>query len=109
MAKAGRPHTVSGQHDPGLQDQYGFRGHGKDDASCGSPGQQFNFYPRGGTIFDNRVSTIKVDHNFNQNHKLSLTTTVQSAAGRLLRQRMGLNCRSMAVRIRKTSSRSTPE
>jgi hypothetical protein len=55
------------------------------------PGQQFNFYPRGGTIFDNRVTTIKVDHNFNQSHKLSLTTTLQSRPGNYSGQGWGLN------------------
>jgi hypothetical protein len=55
------------------------------------PGQQFNFYPRGGTIFDNRVTTIKMDHNFNQNHKLSLTTTLQSRPGDYSGQGWGID------------------
>jgi hypothetical protein len=55
------------------------------------PGQQFNFYPRGGTVFDNRVTTIKIDHNFNQNHKLSLTTTLQSRPGNYSGVGWGLN------------------
>ena len=41
-------------------------------------GQQFNFNPRGGTIFDNRVTTVKIDHSFTPNHKLSVTNTYQS-------------------------------
>ncbi len=45
------------------------------------PGQQNNFYPRGGTIFDNRVTTIKVDQNFSNSQKLSLTTTLQTRPG----------------------------
>ena len=55
------------------------------------PGQQFNFYPRGGTIFDNRVTTIKVDHNFNPQHKLSLTTTLQTRPGDYSGQGWGIN------------------
>ncbi len=55
------------------------------------PGQQFNFYPRGGTIFDNRVTTIKVDHNFNSQHKLSLTTTLQTRPGDYSGQGWGIN------------------
>ncbi|MDR3698482.1 MAG: carboxypeptidase regulatory-like domain-containing protein [Candidatus Sulfopaludibacter sp.] len=55
------------------------------------PGQQFNFYPRGGTIFDNRVTTIKIDHNFNPQHKLSLTTTLQTRPGDYSGQGWGIN------------------
>ncbi len=42
------------------------------------PGQQFNFHPRGGTIFDNRVTTVKIDHNFHSKRKLSLTSVLQT-------------------------------
>jgi hypothetical protein len=54
-------------------------------------GQQFNFYPRGGTIFDNRVTTIKVDHSFSPQHKLSLTTTLQTRPGDYSGQGWGIN------------------
>ena len=72
-------------------------------------GQQFNFYPRGGTIFDNRVTTIKVDHNFNQSHKLSLTTTLQSRPATTPAKDGGSTCRLMAARIPRMFSRSTRE
>ena len=55
------------------------------------PGQVNNFYPRGGTIFDNRVTTIKVDHNFSPKHKLSLTTTLQTRPGDYSGQGWGIN------------------
>ena len=54
------------------------------------PGQQFNFRPRGGTIFDNRVTTIKVDHNFTPKHKLSVTTTLQTRPGQYAGRGWGL-------------------
>ncbi len=54
------------------------------------PGQQFNFRPRGGTIFDNRVTTVKIDHNFNSNHKLSVTNTLQTRPGIYSGQGWGL-------------------
>ncbi len=73
------------------------------------PGQQFNFYPRGGTIFDNRVTTIKVDHNFNPQHKLSFTTTLQTRPGDYSGQGWGSISRSMEVRIPRTFNRSMPE
>ncbi|MDQ2841666.1 MAG: TonB-dependent receptor, partial [Acidobacteriota bacterium] len=52
--------------------------------------QQFNFRPRGGTIFDNRVTTVKIDHNFNSNHKLSVTNTLQTRPGNYSGQGWGL-------------------
>ena len=64
-------------------------------------GQQFNFYPRGGTIFDNRVTTIKVDHNFSPRHKLSLTTTLQTRPGDYSGQGWGRTFPLMAARIRR--------
>jgi hypothetical protein len=40
--------------------------------------QENNFLPLGGQVFDNRVTTIKVDHSFTASHKLSITTTWQT-------------------------------
>jgi hypothetical protein len=40
--------------------------------------QENNFLPLGGQVFDNRVTTIKVDHNLTPNHKISVTTTWQT-------------------------------
>jgi hypothetical protein len=57
-----------------------------------TPGQQqFNFHPRGGTIFDNRVTTIKIDHNFNSNHRISATTILQTRPEQLGGQGWGLD------------------
>jgi hypothetical protein len=42
------------------------------------PGQQFNFHSRGGSIFDNRVTTIKVDQNVTSSQKLSFLTALQT-------------------------------
>ncbi len=55
-----------------------------------TPGQQNNFRPRGGQIFDNRVTTIKIDHNFTPNHKLSVTNTFQTRPGQYSGQGWGL-------------------
>jgi hypothetical protein len=55
------------------------------------PGQQqFNFRPRGGTIFDNRVTTTKIDHSFNAAHKISVTNTLQTRPGIYSGQGWGL-------------------
>jgi hypothetical protein len=56
-----------------------------------TPGQQNNFHPRGGTIFDNRVTTIKVDHSFTPNQKLSITNTFQTRPGIYSGQGWGLS------------------
>ena len=55
------------------------------------PGQQFNFHPRAATIFDNRVTTVKLDHNFNSNHKLSLTSVLQTRPEQLGTRGWGLD------------------
>jgi hypothetical protein len=40
--------------------------------------QENNFLPLGGQVFDNRVTTIKIDHSFTTDHKVSVTTTWQT-------------------------------
>jgi hypothetical protein len=52
--------------------------------------QAQNFHLRGGTIFDNRVTTIKVDHNLTSNQKISVTDTFQTRPGQYSGQGWGL-------------------
>ena len=55
------------------------------------PAQQaFNFRTRSARIFDNRVTTIKVDHNFASNHRLSLTSVFQTRPTKWTTQGWGL-------------------
>jgi len=53
--------------------------------------QQYNFHPRGGEVFDNRVSTIKADHNFTSNQKLALTLTLQDRPAQWSGQGWGMS------------------
>ncbi len=53
-------------------------------------GETLNFHPRGGTIFDNRVTTIKIDHSFTSNQKISVTNTLQDRPGQYSGQGWGL-------------------
>ena len=52
--------------------------------------QAFNFRSRSARIFDNRVTTAKVDHNFTSNHKLSVTAIFQTRPTKWTTQGWGL-------------------
>ena len=52
--------------------------------------QQSNFLLRNARIFDNRVTTAKIDHNFTSNQRVSTTTTLQTRPSEWTTQGWGL-------------------